>query len=221
MSTIVIEDRVCIPDGIDDLESFRRWATSDDYPEHGWFAYLDGSIWVDLSMEELFLHNLIKTEFTIAVGGLVKQERLGYFFSDRVLYTNVEANVSTEPDAVFVAFDSARSDRCRFLQRTPEVYVELEGAPDMVLEIASRSSARKDNVTLRELYHRAGVREYWLVDAHGSTPRFDILRHVADGFVAAEVREDWQASEVFGREFRLQRMLDPLGHPQFTLHVRP
>ena len=36
--------------------------------------------------------------------------------------------------------------------------------PDFVLEIASRSTARRDNVAKRELYARLGVGEYWRYD---------------------------------------------------------
>lgn len=90
----------------------------------------------------------------------------------------------------------------------------------MVLEIGSKTSVRKDTVTLHELYWRAGVHEYWLVDARGELPQFDILRHTTEGYVATEGQESWLQSEVFGREFRFTQQTDPLGHPQYTLAVR-
>jgi Uma2 family endonuclease len=37
------------------------------------------------------------------------------------------------------------------------------GAPDLVVEILSRSTAGRDQVIKRALYERHGVREYWLV----------------------------------------------------------
>ncbi|HUG89872.1 MAG TPA: hypothetical protein VML55_03500, partial [Planctomycetaceae bacterium] len=54
---VVIEDRVTVPSWVHDLESFRRWAKSDELPERGRFSFLDGEIWVDLSREQLFTHN--------------------------------------------------------------------------------------------------------------------------------------------------------------------
>lgn len=57
VSAIVIGDKTRIPSWVKDLESFRRWARSDEYPEHGWFSFLHGVFWVDLSMEQLFTHN--------------------------------------------------------------------------------------------------------------------------------------------------------------------
>ncbi len=40
----------------------------------------------------------------------------------------------------------------------------IHGAPDFVVEVLSDSTAYKDLSTKKELYERAGVREYWLVN---------------------------------------------------------
>ncbi len=39
-----------------------------------------------------------------------------------------------------------------------------QGAPDSVIEVISEVTARRDRQTKYELYQRAGVREYWLVN---------------------------------------------------------
>ena len=39
-----------------------------------------------------------------------------------------------------------------------------KGAPDMLIEILSPSSLRHDRLVKLNLYQRAGVREYWIVD---------------------------------------------------------
>ena len=39
------------------------------------------------------------------------------------------------------------------------------GAPDLVIEILSPSSKRRDKYLKRDLYQKAGVREYWIVSA--------------------------------------------------------
>lgn len=39
-----------------------------------------------------------------------------------------------------------------------------KGAPDMVIEVTSPSTARFDKLLKFNLYRRAGVREYWIID---------------------------------------------------------
>lgn len=39
----------------------------------------------------------------------------------------------------------------------------VRGAPDWIIEVLSPATARHDHLTKRDLYERAGIREYWLV----------------------------------------------------------
>jgi Uma2 family endonuclease len=41
----------------------------------------------------------------------------------------------------------------------------IEGAPDVLIEILSPSTGARDRGVKSALYARAGVREYWIVDA--------------------------------------------------------
>jgi Uma2 family endonuclease len=221
MNVIVIEDRVRIPTGLDTLEAFRHWACSDEFPERGRYAYLNGEIWVDLSMEQPYTHNRVKTKFTTALDTLVDAIGLGDVFADGMLLSNTAANLSTVPDAMFVSVDAMRSGRVRLIEAATEGFKELEGTPDMVLEVVSTTSIRKDTEILRDLYWRAGIPEYWLVDARGARPFFSILRHTARGYTATRLQTDgWLRSAVFGRSFRLLQGTDALGHPQYTVEVR-
>src|SRR5262249_36027312 len=147
-----------------------------EFPETGRICYLDGEVWVDMSKEQFFSHNQVKSEYNIVLGTLVKNERLGRYIPDGMLLSNVEANLTAQPDGAFVSRASWETGRVRLIEGVREGYVELEGTPDMVLEVVSASSVVKDTVTLRALYWRAGIREYWLVDTRGDQLKFDILR---------------------------------------------
>lgn len=50
-----------------------------------------------------------------------------------------------------------------------------KGAPDLVVEILSPSTQRHDRVTKFNLYQRAGVREYWIVDPSSMSVQVFVL----------------------------------------------
>jgi Uma2 family endonuclease len=54
---------------------------------------------------------------------------------------------------------------------------KIEGAPDLVVEITSPGSAKRDRGIKRAAYERAGVPEYWVVDVD----RKHVERHVLRG----------------------------------------
>ena len=64
-----------------------------------------------------------------------------------------------EPDLVFIS--KSRSDRIG--------EKNIEGAPDLVIEILSPSTASVDRGPKMTLYDRSGVREYWIVDPREET----------------------------------------------------
>lgn len=63
-----------------------------------------------------------------------------------------DADTVVEPD-ISVICDSGKLDR-----------YGCKGAPDMIIEVLSPSSLRHDRLVKLNLYQRAGVREYWIVD---------------------------------------------------------
>jgi Uma2 family endonuclease len=221
MSTIMLyETCVRIPPWVHDHASFRRWVHSGEFPEKGRICFLNGEVWVDMSMEQFYTHNQVKGEFNVVVGSLVKAGRLGRYVPDGMLLTNLEVEFTSQPDGAFVSHRSLRTGRVQLGEGAQGGFVELLGAPDMALEILSPSSVHKDTVLLLDLYWRAGIREYWLADVRGDRLQFDIYRHAARGYAATPKRGGWMKSAVFGKSFRLTRQTDELGHPEFSLEVR-
>lgn len=90
----------------------------------------------------------------------------------------------------------------------------------MVLEVVSRKSVQKDTVTLRDRYWRAGIPEYWLVDARKTPLSFDMLRATTRGYVATRKQDGWVRSQVFDGLFHLTQTSDALGNPLYTLESR-
>ncbi len=167
-----------------------------------------------------FLAYLAQAKVLSGSGCLVGAKKLGKFFPDGLLLTNEEADLSGNPDGTFVSNASFRAERVRLIEGAKSDHVEMEGSPDMVLEVVSDGSESKDTEILRELYWKAGIREYWLVDARGDRLAFDIFRRTSRGYSATPKTGGWMKSTVFGQSFRLSRRTDELGHPEFTLRVR-
>jgi Uma2 family endonuclease len=156
MNRFMIEgDEVAVPSWVNDLESFRRWSDHDDFPEKGRISYLCGEVWVDMSKEQLFTHNEVKSEINAVLKTLVRSTRSGRTFGNGAFVSNEEADISNQPDGMYVSFESIMEGRVRIIEGKDEGYVELEGSPDMVLEVVSRSSVKKDTEILRKAYAAA------------------------------------------------------------------
>ncbi len=217
MSPFLLEQSVCIPGWVVDFESFRRWTLSDSFPENGRISHLNGNLWVDLSMENL-AHNRVKGIIAAVLTMLVEAARSGLLLPDGMRLVNADVALSTEPDAMFISNKTLHDGRARLEHGLASM--EVEGTPDMVLEVISPSSVQKDTVVQRELYWKAGVSEYWLVDPRGLELRFDILKRAAKGYVPARKQQGWIKSTVFGKSFRLVRRDDEHGETRFALEVR-
>ena len=145
-----------------------------------------------------------------------------------VLIVSRDADLAGEPDTVFVSNEAFAAGRVKLVPGKDGGYVALEGTPDMVLEVVSDSSEKKDNQTsekkdnqtLFEAYFAAGVPEYWLVDARGKDAEFAVYRRGAKKYTKVREQDGWVKSAVFGKSFRLTRGSDPQGNPEFTLEVR-
>ncbi|HYH66271.1 MAG TPA: Uma2 family endonuclease [Urbifossiella sp.] len=221
LATVVSDQgRVTIPGWVTDLDAFRRWLDTADAPEKAKTWFLRGEVWVDMSKEQLFTHLLLKSEFYRVLGNLVKDGNLGWLYPDGLLLTNREADLSGNPDATFVSRPTAAAGRVVEIAGKEAGFVEIVGTPDMVLEVVSDSSVKKDTVILFTDYYAAGIPEYWLVDARGSEAAFTIHSRGDGGYLAVADEGGWQPSTVFGKSFRLTRAVSSRGNPEFTLEVR-
>jgi len=213
-TSIRFEEQVEIPLALRTLAEFRAWAASDAFPEHG-RDYLSGSIEVDISPEDLFCHGALKVEVIRVLSQRVKSQGLGHLFTDRTRVSVPAAELSVEPNVVFLSAEARSSGRVRLVPKEggrPGRYVELEGPPDLVVEIVSDASVTKDTRRLPGAYARAGIREFWLADARGPDLVFRIHHLAESGYApAAPDAEGFQRSAVFGALFRLDGRRDEQG----------
>lgn len=213
---------VTIPPSAHTLDGFRAWVRSGELPSSCRVTYLGGKVIIDMSPERAGSHSAVKMEVTSVLYRLTREQNLGQFFPDGTLVSNQVADVGNEPDAIFVAHATFASGRARrIVSADGRDFVEIAGSPDLILEVVSPSSVNKDTVLLRERYHLAGVREYWLIDARGDDLQFDILRNASIGYESTPMEDGWITSNVLGARFRLNREWRPEEFWQYTLEVSP
>lgn len=219
---IVLAEDVEIPLGIRDLADFRKWALSDDFPERGRIDFLGNRIEVDMSPEDLFCHGTAKMEIGTVLYLHVQNQDLGHVFSDKTRISSPIAELSAEPDILFLSHETLDQNQARLVPKASGGegrFVEIEGAVDLVVEIISDSSVTKDTGRLPPLYFEAGVRELWLVDARGEELQFQIHHPGESEFQPAIVDGDgFQPSEVLKRRYRLERLTSSRGHWKYVLH---
>ncbi|MGE4083154.1 MAG: Uma2 family endonuclease [Vicinamibacterales bacterium] len=70
-------------------------------------------------------------------------------------------------DVVFSAFDVVEPDLLFVSTARQEgvlTAANVQGAPDLVVEVGSSSTRKRDETIKRRLYERFGVSEYWVID---------------------------------------------------------
>ena len=73
----------------------------------------------------------------------------------------------------------------------------VHGAPDLVVEVLSPSTARNDKTRKKDIYARCGVQEYWIVDPSGKS--LEIYRTGGSEFMLYDVHAlypDWQLAQM-------------------------
>jgi len=221
MSTVIGDTvELDIPSWVMDLESFRKWLDDPQFPERLPVWWLRGNVWVDMSREQLFSHNLVRTKITSALDQVAEKDDLGVVWGDGIFFANMAANIAGNPDLVFASHDSLASEQVTLIEGSDGGAVEIHGTPDMVMEVVSRSSVKKDTRDLFEAYWQAGIPEYWLIDARRSPLKWDIYRHAPGSYVATRKRDGWGKSIVFGKSFRLVEGKDRSKLPTYRLEVK-
>lgn len=142
--------------------------TYDDYarlPDNGFrYEVIDGEL--VKSPAPLMGHQLISAALMSALRVHVRRHRLGIVVAAPVDVHIGDRATPVQPDIVFVA-----RERLHIVGRE-----RIEGAPDLVVEILSRSAAARDRGLKFDLYAASGVREYWLVDPDERTMEVYVLR---------------------------------------------
>jgi len=88
------------------------------------------------------------------------------------------------------------------------------GAPDLIIEILSPSTASYDRIAKFRLYQKAGVREYWIVDGENHAIYVHVLTNEQYTTTIYNENEDVPVSVLPGCTIPLQEVLPPAPEPQ-------
>lgn len=218
--SVIFKGKYRVPGSALHLAGFRRWAHSSKFPRRGKVSYISGEVHLDMSPEEIRSHNSVKGDVFAAIWNFCRSEGIGKPFADRALLINEPADLATEPDVMFCRWETIESGRVQLVEFNPGSgrFNEVHGSPDLVVEIISKSSVKKDKQTLRDAYFRAGIPEYWLIDARGDDLQFSVLRRESTDYVDAACDPDgFLPSSVLNRRVKLTRDIDRIGGWRYPL----
>lgn len=155
-------------------DQFRDWLDALPAAAVGRFELVNGRIVV--TPPAGWAHAIVEASLCGLVGAHVAEHRVGVVLGSSAgfdLALGAKRRDTLQPDLSFVATDrweaghAARSGTRGFLSL----------APNLVVEILSPSTARRDRGEKKRAYARAGVDEYWIVDAE----RREVTVHVRGG----------------------------------------
>lgn len=117
-------------------------------------------------------HQRLVVRFSIALGTFLDRRKGGQLFVAPTDVVLSDLDV-VQPDLVFVS-----------AVRTSIITEKnIQGAPDLLIEILSETTRKTDEIIKRKLYERYGVGEYWIVDPELETVK--VYRMTPDGYSRA------------------------------------
>ena len=120
-------------------------------PEGTLAELINGSIY--MSPAPSTEHQRIVRELAFALSNFVKQKRIGeIFFAPYDIFLDDHSN-AVQPDIIFIS--SKNQDIVN-----PQ---NVQGVPDMLVEVLSLGNTNHDLILKKELYERFGVKEYWVI----------------------------------------------------------
>ena len=144
-------------------------------------------------------HQAISLQLTLLIGNWLNRNPIGRLFYAPfdVVFSKFDV---VEPDLLYLSNERV-SDAL-----TP---LHVHGVPELVIEIGSPGTRKRDETIKRRLYERAGVEEYWVVDPEIDTIR--VYRREAKTFarvveLSSEARDVLTTSLLPGLEIPLPRV---------------
>ena len=132
-------------------QEFREMEFDDN--DDNWYELINGEL--VRKQSPTYNHQMISGEIEFSLMTYAKKTQVGCVLH-APLDVVLDDNNVYHPDVFFV-----KKERYFIFNEKEKVVI---GAPDLVVEILSKSTAQYDRGDKRDTYEQFGVREYWLVD---------------------------------------------------------
>ncbi|MBE8950315.1 MAG: Uma2 family endonuclease [Quinella sp. 3Q1] len=131
-------------------------------------------------------HNNAAGKLYLLIGMHAATNKLGLVFTDSLDVHFPDGNLF-KPDFMFI---SAANSKIVIDNK----HSTIHGVPDMVAEVFSRSTMKRDVSVKKDVYERNGVKEYWLIDPWSENIQVYLLR---DGkYFLDDVYHNWSEAEL-------------------------
>lgn len=138
-------------------EEIDGWDTDERY------ELIDGDLYLMAAPKRI--HQKISGALFLQLGYFLKGKSCEAYTAPFAVRLYRDAYTRVEPDIAVICDKSKLTDE------------GCSGAPDLIIEILSPSSQNHDRIKKYDLYLKAGVREYWIVDSDNKTVTVYILKN--------------------------------------------
>jgi len=173
--------------------------TYDDYlktPEDKRYELIQGEL--IMTPSPVTYHQWLSKNILYELEKLVREKKIGKVFDAPCDVYLDEENV-LQPDILFIS-----NERTAIIGEK-----NIQGAPDLVIEILSENTAYNDMVKKKKLYARFGVKEYWIVDPSEKT--VEVFGNKGKVFVLEKTyaqNDTLQATSIEGLKIKLSDIFE-------------
>ncbi len=147
-------------DEVFDQRQFRRWVVHRSRADINRYELIDGRIVMTPPAGQQ--HARVEIKLAQLINEHVEREKVGIALGSSAGY-DLPSGDTLEPDVSYIS-----SARLAAGPRTgPDQF--LRAVPNLVVEILSPSTAKRDQTEKKDLYARNGVDEYWIVNPRRKT----------------------------------------------------
>ena len=170
--TITVEKILARPDAQILIDRASSLLLSEKQKRHSFREWLDEDKKAEFINGEIIMHSPVKKKHWSASGNLA-------FLLELYARINDLGRIAVEKALIALTRNDYEPDICFFSKEKASLFTDdqmIFPAPDFVVEILSKSTAKKDKGIKHQDYAAHGIREYWIIDPnHKSIDQYILI----------------------------------------------